>query len=221
MVKIAKVKFIESPLMKILVVINMKNARWDSIIPRAVLCITVVLVQYSLLSFSRADSYRILNHSLTVICCVFSTMLILFLSLSAKYRDGRYLYFLIECIGSLVSLLTYKNLLENFAGVPDDLRRFILVPYLIALALSLAVWVLKKQGFGRADPVPAKVPDWTNQERTLYFALVLASILFAAYGIYVCFEAGNISRQWIGVLAFLVSGLALASSFNVRKWGMK
>ena len=62
---------------------------------------------------------------------------------------------------------------------------------------------------------------WTNQERTLYFALVLASILFAAYGIYVCFEAGNISRQWIGVLAFLVSGLTLASSFNVRKWGMK
>ena len=89
MVKIAKVKFIESPLMKILVVINMKNARWDSIIPRAVLCITVVLVQYSLLSFSRADSYRILNHSLTVICCVFSTMLILFLSLSAKYRDRK------------------------------------------------------------------------------------------------------------------------------------
>ena len=124
-------------------------------------------------------------------------------------------------IRSLVSLLTYKNLLENFAGVPDDLRRFILAPYLISLALSLAVWVLKKQGFGRADLVPAKVPDWTNQDRALYFALVLASILFAAYGIYVCFEAGNISRQWIGVLAFLVSGLTLASSFNVRKWGMK
>lgn len=199
----------------------MKNARWDSIIPRAVLCITVVLVQYGLLSFSMEDSYRILNHSLTVICCVFSTMLILFLSLSEKYRDGRYLYFLIECIGSLVSLLTYKNLLENFAGVPDDLLRFILVPYLISLALSLVVWVLKKQGFERAGTVPAKDPDWTNQERALYFALVLASILFAAYGIYVCFEAGNVDRQWVGVLAFLVSGLALASSFNVRKWAMK
>lgn len=201
----------------------MKNTRWDSIIPRAVLCITVVLVQYSLLSFPVEDpyKYRILGYALTVICCVFSTMLILFLSLSGKYRDGRYLCFLIECIGSLVSLLVYKNLLENFAGVPDDLHRFILVPYLISLALSLVVWALRKQGVGRTDPVPAKVLDWTNQERALYFALVLASILFAAYGIYVCFEAGNVGRQWFGILAFLVSGLTLASSFNVRKWGMK